>query len=128
MQTTTMQCLFFRETKIHPWVIRARKSLRVKFCFIGIFWRNLHGRLVFFTAETFKNLHGHFSRATENFRKSSRVGAKISRTTCGRNFKGNKTTVSCAPAKKNWRKIWPWYNVYLAKTTNEGKKSSLICW
>ena len=72
-----MQCLLFRETKIHPCVIRARKSLRVQFCFIGIFWRILHGRLVFFTAETFKNLHGLFSRATENFRKSSRVSSKI---------------------------------------------------
>ena len=77
---------FPRETQKHPWKNGPRKSSRVKFRFTGVFWRNFHGCLEFFTGEIFKNLHGHFSRATENFRKSSRVGAKISRVTFGRNF------------------------------------------
>ena len=36
-------------------------------------------------------------------------------------LRGIKTTVSCAPAKKIRKTFCPWYNVYLARTTNEKK-------
>ena len=66
------QGFFFpRETKRHTWTIRFWKWSRVKFCFTGVFWRNVHGQKKISRVTFFENVHVSLKILTCNFHGNS---------------------------------------------------------